>query len=324
MPIRKYISFTLILILVSCIDRFYVKEENNKEYRPIVISGFLENNTGIAYVEISESSDPLYPGFHPINGCDVYIVGKKTPSIRLDEYEPGKYKKDILSTRFNSLDQYKLVVIVPSRGQYESDYQKFITPNQIKSLHSQREDITTNNFGDTIQGVQFFMDISGEKTAGRYMRAEIEETWEDYSRYPIEAWFDGNYHVERITSFMHCYKTEKVNSIFTLTTLALDKNEFENYKLHYINQFSEKLKNHYTYNVKLHTISKEAFFFWESLRKNNEDNGGLYERQPIDVKGNIKNVKNDEEILGFFEVSSVVEKRIYIVYNYVYKFIQNK
>jgi hypothetical protein len=46
---------------------------------------------------------------------------------------------------------------------------------------------------------------------------------------------------------------------------------------------------------------------------NSGERGGLYERQPFTIVGNMHNITNpDQEVLGFFAASSVKSKRIFV------------
>jgi hypothetical protein len=49
------------------------------------------------------------------------------------------------------------------------------------------------------------------------------------------------------------------------------------------------------------------------MRINGESGGGLYEKQPLPVSGNLENTTNREKkVLGFFGASSVAERRLFL------------
>ena len=88
------------------------------------------------------------------------------------------------------------------------------------------------------------------------------------------------------------------------------------YVIGFINYISERLpylKYKYSLLVRQHSLSKEAFRYWESLRDQQEEDGGLYETQPIASGGNMYNVDDDtEQVLGYFFASQVHEKLIFV------------
>ena len=49
------------------------------------------------------------------------------------------------------------------------------------------------------------------------------------------------------------------------------------------------------------------------MEANNQEEGGLFDGQPADVVGNIKCITNPEEkVIGYFGVSSISTKRIFV------------
>jgi|TARA_B100001971_G_C18065240_1_gene470106 hypothetical protein len=61
------------------------------------------------------------------------------------------------------------------------------------------------------------------------------------------------------------------------------------------------------------SISEDAFNFLNALKDQNIDQGNMYSRQPIQIKGNIRNVENiNEPVLGYFIVAGIEKKRIYL------------
>jgi hypothetical protein len=53
-------------------------------------------------------------------------------------------------------------------------------------------------------------------------------------------------------------------------------------------------------------------YYWDKLRINSNDLGGLYEKQPLPIRGNMKNVSNTEKVvLGYFYAASESNKRYF-------------
>ena len=69
----------------------------------------------------------------------------------------------------------------------------------------------------------------------------------------------------------------------------------------------------YSLLINQFALSEAAFSYWDQLRINSVNQGGLYEKQPLSIKGNLHNNTNpDQEVLGFFSASSVKSKRIFV------------
>ena len=76
---------------------------------------------------------------------------------------------------------------------------------------------------------------------------------------------------------------------------------------------SDRLTQEYSILVKQYSVSQEEFDFWNNLKKAGEAGGDIFALQPFTVMSNIHNVNNNNErILGYFEVSAVSQKRIFI------------
>jgi hypothetical protein len=59
-------------------------------------------------------------------------------------------------------------------------------------------------------------------------------------------------------------------------------------------------------------LSEEAYNYWEQLRVNSTQEGGLYEKQPLAIKGNLQNITDpDKEVLGFFYAAGESTRRYF-------------
>ncbi len=73
------------------------------------------------------------------------------------------------------------------------------------------------------------------------------------------------------------------------------------------------LRERYSILVKQYSLSEEAFRFWNNLKESNESTGTLYDSQPFQVTGNIRSMEDPfEPVLGYFDMSLVSKKRIFI------------
>ena len=60
-------------------------------------------------------------------------------------------------------------------------------------------------------------------------------------------------------------------------------------------------------------MSIEAYEYFSQIQDVSTQEGVLYAQQPYQIKGNVRNVQNsDEALLGYFLVSGVTQKRIFV------------
>jgi hypothetical protein len=65
--------------------------------------------------------------------------------------------------------------------------------------------------------------------------------------------------------------------------------------------------------VKQYSLSQDEYNYWEKLKNVSQNVGGLYDVTPMTISSNIKCMNNpDEIILGYFSVSAVSQKRLFI------------
>ena len=69
----------------------------------------------------------------------------------------------------------------------------------------------------------------------------------------------------------------------------------------------------YYIEVQQMSLSEEAYDFWSLVEKQQKGSSDIFQPNAIKIRGNIKGVTNpDEEVLGFFGVSGVATKSMYI------------
>jgi hypothetical protein len=69
----------------------------------------------------------------------------------------------------------------------------------------------------------------------------------------------------------------------------------------------------YFVQVRLRSLTESAYQFWRTVSEQINNSGGIFDKPPITIKGNVFNVDNpDEQVLGFFGVSSIYETQMYI------------
>jgi hypothetical protein len=110
-----------------------------------------------------------------------------------------------------------------------------------------------------------------------------------------------------------CWSTKKISDIYILNTTGLGNNKYRNFPLHFVDNTTRRLIDLYSILVKQQAIGLDAYAFWDQLRMNNIEQGGLYETQPLPVKGNVSNLtKPEQSVLGYFQVTSVKTKRLFV------------
>lgn len=153
-----------------------------------------------------------------------------------------------------------------------------------------------------------------------YYQWLTEETWE------INSPLRSNYRVVRTPTLMvsqrsakdkqdayQCWATAFSSNILTASTSAQSDDIVSGFPVVTISKGSEKLDVRYSILVSQYAISKEAYEFYEVMKKNTEQMGSVFDPQPSLIRGNIISVTDPKEtVVGFVDCSIVSSSRIFI------------
>lgn len=151
----------------------------------------------------------------------------------------------------------------------------------------------------------------------RYYRWEFRETWEYNSFY--ESILGYNYginqpfYLDPKDYLNRCWSDERSSAILLTTTKNLAEDVVENFPVTTIPEGSDKVSVRYSILVNQYALTREAFEYWQLLRKNTNELGSIFGAQPAELISNIQSVKNPSEpVIGFVSIASVQQKRLFI------------
>jgi hypothetical protein len=325
---RFKILFFILIGVVSCITPFepQIRQADINKY---VVSGIVTDR-GFPHVYVSMATAVSDPSFKPVSGCKIMIRDDAGNQFPLSENEEGSYSGEIDSFFLLPGKAFRLEVLVPDGTIIESDYETLSEGVEIDSVYFLKREIIVDPLtGKSIKGIQFFLDLDAGSSTGRFFRWEADETWEYRVRYPREWFYDGTVHHIFPADYSRkiCWMTVPLKDVYTISTTGLAQNRYERLPLNFIDNYSSgRLLYGYSLLVRQFSISEAAYSYWDQVRINSSNRGSLYQKQPLQIKGNLHNISSPEnEVLGYFEVSSVRSKRIFVrnVEDLEIKFIQN-
>jgi hypothetical protein len=306
--------FINMLFVSSCIDRYF-PEEIDKSPDTYVISGHIQNEEGFQHISVSKSSSISKIQFLPVNNCSITIVDSQDNIFQNNApAQNGKYAIWIDPQFLYTGNAFKIIVQTPDNKIIESEFDT-INPNpQFNEVYYVREDRPTSDPNVLEKGVQFKVDLIADNNYNRYFRWQIDETFEYRSAFPIQLfWYNGfqSYEYPDYSRF-YCWKTNPVHAIYTVSTNGLSNNELKAYKLHFVNNESPRLQYIYCLKVSQFALSESYYNYLEKVRINTSEPGGLYETQPIAIKGNLICTSHPgTRVLGYFGAVSSQTKRFF-------------
>ena len=307
--------FCLPWVLPSCIEE-YTPDIEAGESSKYVVFGELTTEHEDQIISVSLVSSISDPKLIPLNDCMVSIVDDKGKSFSGTEFEEGKYKVPVPGEYLSVGNAFRLEIETSAGAKLVSEFEELLECPDIDSVYFVREDKPTNDPEVFVEGIQFYLDLADQGSGTAHYKFEVEETWEYHTAQPLEWYFDGailHHVIPRDWSHNVCWKTEMIKDIFILNTAELQNNAYKQYPLHFVDNTTPHLAHMYSILVKQYALSESAYIFWDQLRINNLEQGGLYDTQPLSVQSNLENTTNPEQpVLGYFKVSSIKTKRIFV------------
>jgi hypothetical protein len=278
----------------------------------LVIEGYVSAN-GPSEIHLSRSV-PLHDSAMLINetAATVQVQGRDNTTYTLTENGSGNYTNNLLT--LNSSQQYRLYIKTREGKDYASDYVKVKIAPRIDSVGWVREN----------GGVQIYINTHDPNNNTWYYRWTTEETWEYHSSYYTSLDFarDSNGRIKgvkwrkpdmsRDEKLYTCWQGERSTNLILGSSKKLSIDSIHK-PLIYIVPDSWKLSVLYSLNVKQYALSKEEYEFLEKMKRNSEETGSIFGRQPSELKGNIRCITNaNEPVIGYFGIADRQEKRIWI------------
>lgn len=310
----KNIAFIFtMLLLYACIKPYDPRIDSNLANK-YVVTGLITDTEGWKEVDVSLSSPIESPEYIPVSDCQVKILDDKGNTFLLEENRPGKYQVWMGQEYLIPGTSYQVRVTTPEGEELVSGFDKMSPGPPLDSVYFFIEDIPTSNPEIDLRIMQFYVNLNAEGDYSQYYKWDIVETWEYHTTHSIEYYYDGTHHkvVPPDSSIKICWITRLVKDVFTVSTKSLSQNTYDKYPLHFIDGYSSRLLYLYSLLVRQLALSEEAYNYWEQLRINSNEQGGLYEKQPLAIKGNLINNSNPEkDVLGYFYAASESTRRYF-------------
>lgn len=314
--INKYLFLVVIVsCLTSCIE-FFHPDLGSTPAPKYVVDGQITDQEGYQTVSLSTTSTFDLPNINTLSNCDVKIIDNLGNEFKLEEFKWGQYHVWMKQEDLKPGNSYQLKILTNSGIEIVSEFDQMPMCPDVDSIYYLRKDYPTTNPAETAEGIQFYIDVDKKNTNSQYFRWEIDETWEHHSVYPITSYWNKWEIVTLLKpdySRFICWTTEKMKKIFTLSTENFTQKVFRMNPIHIVDNQTQKLTYCYSALISQFAISEPAFRYWDKLRLNSSEQGGLYSGQPLRIKGNLICTTNPElEVLGFFGASSVKSKRVFV------------
>ncbi len=312
--ISTYSIFLLLLHLEACVEPFSPSVDKYED--ALVVDALITNDPSQHFVKLSRTR-PLHSqesGSSFETGASVSLVdsGGKTFEFSESFSSPGVYSSSITP----EVGKAYILSITTREGKvYNSDPVVMKETPRIDSLYFGRSTIPSDEYGGLDDGFQIYVETSTGSGQPGYYKFDWEETWELVT--PYHSFFDIDLQkdsiFERKDNLSNCWIQSSSTNLNLESTENLSSYIIKNHPIRFISFRKSFLRVKYNILVKQYALSQDGYYFWKSLEESSELTGSLYDKQPSQPVGNIKNIDDPTEVvLGYFEMATISSKRITI------------
>ncbi len=321
--IFKFFLCFIIILHSSCREPF---EPDSIDFLDaLVVESTITNELKKHEVKLSrtyalENFEPTY-----VNNANVRVEDSNNNLYSFSLISDGSYISDSAFQAISGVT-YKLYITTQDGKEYESDSIELTPISDITNLYTE---IVTKDNGET--GIQIMVDNNNTNSSAQYFRYQYEETykiiapnWNLYeavlTNFSVASngdavEFDSEF-IERTQEEQICFITDKSFGILQTSTSDLNENSIEKFPIKFIQSNDGVLRDRYSILVKQFVQSIEAYTYYEIVNELGENQNILSQTQPGFVLGNVSSLNDTQEkVIGFFEVSSVSEKRVFFNYS---------
>jgi hypothetical protein len=290
-----------LIVINGCTKQFVPKTSENEDL--LVVEGLITDQPGQDTIKLSTSL-PLgvISSAKPLSGCNVTISDDIGNIYSSKEIAAGTY---IINSPFRGvIGRLYTLHINTNESHHNLSYESFpvlmkpVPP--IDSIYYEKVVLSQSSDGyPLIEGCQIYLNTHDPESRCRFFRWEFVETWE----------FKLPYFVTNKV----CWITKNSDKINIKNTSSISEDRIERLPLNFISNATDRLNLKYSILVNQYSLNEDEYYYWEKLNTQVENGGSLYDLIPASTLSNVRCIeKPSENVLGYFSVSAVRSKRIFI------------
>jgi len=291
---RNYIAIfgVLILAISACVYPYNASISENLTSMLVVEGDIIVNGT--TRINLSRTS-PLDNAYSPvIQGAQVYVEDEQGGRYAVPEVFPGLYEAE--TSHLDWERSYRLHITLSNKSQYASAYVPVCVSPLVDSV----------GYIVNPDSTAIYVHLSTHDVKGKtqYYKWSYVENWEIMPQWMSMLTFDTEtlrYRYRYNEENIHfCWTSRSSSEILLGNTTRLSDDVIADQTLFYISELDPRAQVLYSVQFAQAALTREAYSYWENLRKNSEDVGGLFSPQPSELNGNLYALNNpDEVVLGY-------------------------
>ncbi len=321
----KTYSYSALILMLSmlwgCIEEVDFRTlRQEAQTNLLVVEASLTNELKSQEITLSRTYSFDENGPVPEVGATVRVIDEAQNEFLFSEVTPGQYNSNEPFSAQRGV-AYTLNFTTRDGRAYSSEPEQFDEVADLQGILAER---TTNDLGEEGMTISVSSISITENTS--YYRYTYEETYKIIAPNWTNREFQinnssGNVEssqvtlVERQEEARVCFKTDKQNEIILNDASFQTGSGTNKFQVRFINRNNYILSHRYSILVKQLVQSPKAFSYYRALRDFSTSESIFSEVQPGFLTGNISSLStSNENVIGYFEVSSVSSQRIFFDY----------
>lgn len=322
----KLIVMLPLCWLFSCVEEVEIEQQEAPSL--LVVEATLTDEVKTQQVRLTRSFQFENDSIPPETGASVSIQVEGGQTVNFRHTGEGVY----LSEREFAAEAgnvYRLEISTPDGTVYRSDPEQLPATATIEDLYPVRE---PNQNGT--DGVFIYLDSSPGQGDPTFYRYEYEETYKivapNYSTFdfqltdynPCTPTPEIEYTLEivpRTEEQQVCYKTVPSSSVIQNDATTFTTPNIRRFPVRFLGSTDFPIRERYSILVRQYVQSSAAFSYFQTLERFSSSESIFNNVQPGFLNGNIRGVTAvDAPVIGFFEVASVSEQRLFFNFEEVF------
>lgn len=289
-----------ILVFAACKDP-YMPEIKNLNSKILVVEGYIDgaNGTNITLSRVKSlgETDTSFRKF--ILDAMIVIEDDKGNKYPLTNVGSGNYNGNY---NLNRNSKYHLIIVTADQKKYVSEFVEYKVSPPINNITYKLEK----------DGARFFVSSGDETNQSKFYRWKFDETWQFHSFYATELRYDRENQIVILNTdpIYYCWQSDYSKEILVRSTANLNQDLVKDMPINFIPNGSFKLSDIYSINVRQYVMDSIGYNYYQQLKKNTEETGSIFDPQPGNLRGNIKNSNDSSEIVvGYIGAGSSYQVR---------------
>ena len=310
-----FFAFVIMLFMSTCIDPFTPKIDNFESL--LVVDALLTDEPGPYYVKLTNTSETGVGGNeNVITGATIFVSDDfgNVFDYHFDNLK-NMYLSNDTSFRGEVGRTYVLHILYDGK-EYLSNPSLMYPKEEIDTIYYVASSGIPDGYENPYDGLDIFIETKAKSEAG-FRRWSYDEWWKFKVPYPATSVYYSSIDIRPIEQKKEvCWANEK-----SLTAMLHNDSEFTGDKLtkkmlFVPSSLTNRFQIQYSIEVTQYSLSMEEYDFWARLESLDESTGDIFGSQPYLLQGNMYNPTDDNEnVLGYFRVSGVSKKQMYITYD---------